>query len=175
MSDRENQPGTEMEPEAAGADEVPSAAVAESATTEASSAETAPTMTSAATTTTAEPARRVRQPKPDTLAVTLAPYAIIETGGKQYRVSVGDSLSVEKLPIEAGETITFDEVLLLGGNGDTRVGTPVVDGASVVATVEETYRGEKIIVFKYKAKKRYRRRIGHRQTLTRLNITAINA
>lgn len=122
-----------------------------------------------------KPAARKQQPKPDTLAATLPPYAIIETGGKQYRVSVGDRLSVEKLPLADGETITFDRVLLLGGDGDTRVGTPVVEGASVAATVEETYRGEKIIVFKYKPKKRYRRRNGHRQSLTRLNITAINA
>ncbi len=121
------------------------------------------------------PAGRKNQPKPDTLAVQLPPYAIIETGGKQYRVSVGDRLSVEKLPVADGETVTFDRVLLLGGDGDTRVGTPVVEGASVAATVEETYRGEKIVVFKYKPKKRYRRRNGHRQTLTRLNITAINA
>lgn len=118
---------------------------------------------------------RKAQPKPDTLAATLAPYAIIETGGKQYRVSVGDRLSVEKLAVGDGEAVTFDRVLLLGGDGDTRVGTPVVAGATVAATVEETYRGEKIVVFKYKPKKRYRRRNGHRQTLTRLNITAINA
>jgi large subunit ribosomal protein L21 len=123
----------------------------------------------------ARPAGKKNQPRPDTLAATLPPYAIIETGGKQYRVSVGDRLSVEKLPVAAGETITFDRVLLLGGDGDTRVGTPVVEGASVAATVEETYRGEKIVVFKYKPKKHYRRRNGHRQTLTRLNITAINA
>ncbi len=127
---------------------------------------------------TGEETKRVRpkaEPKPDSLAVQLAPYAIIETGGKQYRVSVGDRLSVEKLPVADGEAITFGRVLLLGGDGDTRVGAPVVEGASVTATVEETYRGEKIIVFKYKAKKGYRRRNGHRQTLTRLNITAIDA
>lgn len=122
-----------------------------------------------------KPAARKQQPKPDTLAATLPPYAIIETGGKQYRVSVGDRLSVEKLPVADGESITFDRVLLLGGDGDTRVGTPVVEGASVAATVEETYRGEKIIVFKYKAKKRYRRKQGHRQSLTRLAIQAIQA
>lgn len=101
-------------------------------------------------------------------------YAIIETGGKQYRVSVGDRLSVEKLPVEPGADIAFDRVLLVGAEDGTRVGTPVVAGASVVARVEEQYRGPKIVVFKYKPKKRYRRRLGHRQSLTRLAITAIN-
>ena len=104
----------------------------------------------------------------------VTPYAIIETGGKQYRVSVGDRLSVEKLDVEAGGEITIDRVLMLGG-GETKVGAPTVAGASVTATVEEQYRGEKIVVFKYKPKKRYRRRTGHRQSLTRLAITAINA
>jgi large subunit ribosomal protein L21 len=105
----------------------------------------------------------------------LAPYAVIQTGGKQYRVSVGDVVSVEKLDHEAGSDITFDQVLLVGGDGATRVGTPTVEGASVVATVADQYRGEKIVVFKFKAKKRYRRKTGHRQSLTRLAITAINA
>ena len=118
---------------------------------------------------------KTKKAKVDSLAAPLAPYAIIETGGKQYRVSVGDRLSVEKLDVEAGGAVTFDRVLLLGGGGSTKVGAPVVKGASVTATVEETYRGEKIVVFKFKPKKRYRRRTGHRQTLTRLNITAINA
>jgi large subunit ribosomal protein L21 len=116
-----------------------------------------------------------KRAKVDSLAAPLSPYAIIETGGKQYRVSVGDRLSVEKLDIGAGDTVTFDRVLLLGGDGDTKVGTPTVTGATVTATVEETYRGEKIVVFKFKAKKGYRRRTGHRQSLTRLAITGINA
>lgn len=123
----------------------------------------------------AAPKRAKAAAKVDSLAAGLAPYAIIETGGKQYRVSVGDRLSVEKLDVEDGGSVTFDKVLLVGGRGETRVGAPTVDGASVSATVEETYRGEKIVVFKFKPKKRYRRRTGHRQTLTRLNITAINA
>ncbi|MGI8644157.1 MAG: 50S ribosomal protein L21 [Thermomicrobiales bacterium] len=100
---------------------------------------------------------------------------MIETGGKQYRVSVGDRLSVEKLPVEAGSSVSLDRVLLLAGDGTTRVGTPVVDGATVEATVDDHYRGDKIVVFKYKPKKRYRRRQGHRQSLTHLTITAINA
>ncbi len=104
----------------------------------------------------------------------LGPYAVIETGGKQYRVSVGDRISVEKLPVDSGSDISLDRVLLVGGDGMTRVGTPVVDGATVEATVDDHFRGEKIVVFKYKAKKRYRRRQGHRQSLTHLTITAIN-
>ncbi|MCC7022957.1 MAG: 50S ribosomal protein L21 [Thermomicrobiales bacterium] len=102
-------------------------------------------------------------------------YAIIETGGKQYRVAVGDRLAIEKLPVEAGSSVTFDRVLMVGGDGTARVGTPVVPGASVQAQVEEQFRGEKIVVFKYKPKKRYRRKTGHRQSLTRVAITAINA
>jgi large subunit ribosomal protein L21 len=100
-------------------------------------------------------------------------YAIIQTGGKQYRVKVGDRISVERLAADAGGEITFDQVLLLGGDGATRVGTPVVTGASVTARVDDHFRGEKIVVFKYKPKKRYRRRIGHRQSLTHLTITGI--
>jgi large subunit ribosomal protein L21 len=103
------------------------------------------------------------------------PYAIIETGGKQYRVAVGDTLSIEKLAIEPGAGITFDRVLMVGGDGSATVGTPLVAGATVQAQVAEQYRGPKIVVFKYKPKKRYRRRTGHRQSLTRVAITAINA
>jgi large subunit ribosomal protein L21 len=103
------------------------------------------------------------------------PYAIIETGGKQYRVAVGDRLSIEKLPVEQGSGITFDRVLMVGGDGSPRVGTPVVAGATVQAEVEQQFRGPKIVVFKYRPKKRYRRRTGHRQALTRVAITAINA
>ena len=102
-------------------------------------------------------------------------YAIIETGGKQYRVRVGDRISVERLSDDDGTDITIDRVLLVGGDGQTRVGTPTVAGASVAARVDDHFRGEKIVVFKYKPKKRYRRRIGHRQSLTHLTITAINA
>ena len=104
-----------------------------------------------------------------------APYAIIETGGKQYRVVVGDRLSIEKLPSDAGAEFTFDRVLMIGGDGAPKVGTPLLSGAFVSATIEEQYRGPKIVVFKYKPKKRYRRRTGHRQALTRVAITAINA
>ena len=103
------------------------------------------------------------------------PYAVIETGGKQYRVAVGDTLSIEKLSVEPGSGITFDRVLMVGGDGSATVGTPLVAGATVEAQVEQQYRGPKIVVFKYKPKKRYRRRTGHRQSLTRVAITAINA
>ena len=101
-------------------------------------------------------------------------YAVIETGGKQYRVNVGDRLTIEKLEIESGGDVTFDRVLLLGGDGSTRIGTPVVEGATVSATVNDHGRGEKIVVFKFKAKKRYRRRTGHRQAQTYITITGIS-
>jgi large subunit ribosomal protein L21 len=100
-------------------------------------------------------------------------YAIVETGGKQYRVKVGDRIRVERIHSDAGSDISLDRVLLLGGTGSTTVGAPLVDGASVAAHVEDHMRGEKIHVFKYKPKKRYRRKIGHRQELTELTITGI--
>jgi large subunit ribosomal protein L21 len=102
-------------------------------------------------------------------------YASVVSGGKQYRVQVGDVLSVEKLDGDAGTEVIFDRVLLIGGGGDTKVGVPVVEGATVAATIADQYRGEKIVVFKYKPKKNYRRKTGHRQSLTRLQITGINA
>jgi large subunit ribosomal protein L21 len=99
-------------------------------------------------------------------------YAIVETGGKQYRVRPGDTIAVERLPGVPGETLDLDRVLLVGGDG-TRVGAPGVAGAVVRAEVVEHARGEKIIVFRYKSKVRYRRKTGHRQALTRLRITDI--
>src|SRR5712664_2534511 len=101
-------------------------------------------------------------------------YAIVETGGKQYRVTPGDTVAVERLTGEPGETLDLDRVLLVAGNGDqARVGSPGVEGAVVRAEVVEHIRGEKIIVFRYKSKVRYRRKTGHRQSLTRLRITDI--
>src|SRR6266542_301608 len=102
-------------------------------------------------------------------------YAIVETGGKQYRVKPGDTVAVERLAGEPGETLDLDRVLLIAGNGDdgTRVGSPGVTGAVVRAEVVEHIRGEKIIIFRYKSKVRYRRKTGHRQSLTRLRITDI--
>ncbi len=102
-------------------------------------------------------------------------YAVVQTGGKQYRVAVGDTLEVEKLDAEPGSQVTLDRVLLVSTDGGVRIGTPVVEGARVVATVDDQTKGEKIVVFKYKPKKRYRRKQGHRQRYTRLTITDIVA
>ena len=102
-------------------------------------------------------------------------YAVIRTGGKQYKVAQGDVITVEKLAGEAGEAVTFDQVLALGGEGGLSVGTPVLDGASVQAEVVEQTRGDKIIVFKKKRRKNYRRKRGHRQYLTVLRVTDILA
>jgi large subunit ribosomal protein L21 len=155
--------GAEAEPveaEATGATEAGAEAEAEAEATEEvmpiASAEPAPE----------RPRRAPRGPRP---------YAVVETGGKQYRVSVGDTISVEKLNGEEGSDVVIERVLLLGGDGAPRVGTPTVAGASVTARIDEQFRGEKIVIFKYKPKKRYRRKMGHRQSLTRLEITAINA
>ncbi|MDF9599200.1 50S ribosomal protein L21 [Bacillus cereus] len=101
-------------------------------------------------------------------------YAIIETGGKQLKVEAGQTIYVEKLDIEAGETVTFDKVLFVGGDA-VKVGSPVIEGASVTATVEKQGRSKKIIVFKYKAKKNNRKKQGHRQSYTKLVIEKINA
>ena len=109
------------------------------------------------------------------MAETTSGYAIIETGGKQYRVAVGDTIIVEKLDGDAGDEVTFEKVLLVGGEGAAKVGAPYVDGASVTASLDGQGKGDKIVVFKYKPKKRYRRRIGHRQFQSELTITAINA
>lgn len=100
-------------------------------------------------------------------------YAIVECGGRQYRAEEGNSFSVEKLPLEVGEQVELENVLLLANGEDIQVGQPTVNGASVKATVVEQYKGKKIFVWKYKPKKRYRRRQGHRQNYTRLRIDEI--
>ena len=101
-------------------------------------------------------------------------YAVIETGGKQYRVTPGDVLLIEKLPVDPGTEYNFDRLLMVVGDEGARViGTPYVDGARAVATVVDQERGEKILVFKYKPKSNYRRRQGHRQYLTRVRIDRI--
>src|SRR5207248_656462 len=101
-------------------------------------------------------------------------YAIVETGGKQYRVKPGDTIAVERIAGEPGEVLDLGRVLLVADNGNgTRIGAPGVEGAIVRAEVVEHARGEKIIVFRYKSKVRYRRKTGHRQSLTRLRITDI--
>lgn len=103
-------------------------------------------------------------------------YAVIRTGGKQYKVAAGDVISVEKLAAtEPGNTVTFDEVLMVGDDGGHTVGTPTIDGATVAATVLEQSRAPKIIVFKKKRRKDYRRTAGHRQALTVLRITDVVA
>jgi large subunit ribosomal protein L21 len=101
-------------------------------------------------------------------------YAIVRTGGRQYRVEAGDTIYVERLPAPVGEKVTLGEVLLLGGE-ETRVGRPTVENASVVAKVVEQGRDQKIRVFKYKKRKHYRRTRGHRQAYTALKIEAIQA
>ena len=100
-------------------------------------------------------------------------HAIIETGGKQYKVAEGDTLFIEKLPVEAGEAVTFDKVLAVIDGENVTVGTPVVEGAKVDASVVKNGKGKKIIVFKYKPKKGYRRKQGHRQPYTKVTINKI--
>jgi large subunit ribosomal protein L21 len=100
-------------------------------------------------------------------------YAVIKTGGKQYRVSPDDVLEIEKLPAGPGETIEFKDVLLVDQDGEPKIGTPLVEGAIVSAEVVEQGRGEKIIIFKKKRRQNYRRRNGHRQYLTTVRILEI--
>ncbi|MCH9020569.1 MAG: 50S ribosomal protein L21 [Proteobacteria bacterium] len=102
-------------------------------------------------------------------------FAVIRTGGKQYRVAANDVISVEKLPGEAGATVELDEVLMLGDGAGTTIGAPLVEGARVRATVLEQMRAPKILVFKKKRRKNYRRTRGHRQDLTVLRITEVLA
>ena len=102
-------------------------------------------------------------------------YAILKTGGKQYMVKVGDILTVEKLDVESGEKVMFEEVLAVGDNGELQIGNPVVAGAKVEGTVIGNGRGKKVTVFKYKPKKDYRKKQGHRQPFTKVIIEKINA
>jgi len=102
-------------------------------------------------------------------------YAIIKTGGKQYKVSEGDVLKIEKLSAEQGAEVTFDEVLAIVNDGEVTVGKPTVSGAAVTATVVSQGKGPKIRVFKYKAKANERKRMGHRQPYTEVKISAIQA
>ncbi|MBP6017251.1 MAG: 50S ribosomal protein L21 [Candidatus Promineofilum sp.] len=100
-------------------------------------------------------------------------YAIVESGGRQYRAEEGHTFSVEKLPYEVGDQVELGNVLLIADGDSVQVGRPTVDGATVRATVVQQYRGKKILVWKYRAKLRYRRRRGHRQDYTRLRIDTI--
>ena len=101
-------------------------------------------------------------------------YAVIRTGGKQYRVTEGDRLRVEKLPGDVGSTLVIDDVLMLGGE-TVAIGKPVVAGAKVTATITGQDRAKKIIVFKFRRRKNYRRKNGHRQPYTELKITGVSA
>lgn len=102
-------------------------------------------------------------------------YAVIRTGGKQYRVAAGDTLEVEKLEGSVGERLTLSDVLLIKNGDDVQVGQPLVDGAHVTARISGQYRGDKILVFRYRPKKRIRVRKGHRQYITRLEIESIES
>ncbi len=101
-------------------------------------------------------------------------YAIIATGGKQYRVEKGDVLFIEKLEAAEGSTVKFDTVLAVGGEGETKVGAPSVEGASVEATVVKNGKGKKLNIITYRPKKGSARHMGHRQPYTKVEITAIN-
>lgn len=102
-------------------------------------------------------------------------YCILETGSKQYRVSTGDTLEIERLAVEAGQPVTFDRVLLVNNDGKVTIGTPVVAGATVEADVVKHVRGEKKLTFKMKRRKGYHKTIGHRQELTIVKVKSINA
>jgi large subunit ribosomal protein L21 len=101
-------------------------------------------------------------------------YAIIETGGKQIKVEEGQTILIEKLPEEAGDVVNFDKVLFVGGD-NVKVGAPYVEGASVAAKVEQNGRQKKVTIYKFKAKKNYSRKQGHRQPYTKVTIEKINA
>ena len=101
-------------------------------------------------------------------------YAVIRSGGKQYRVAEGDVVRVEKLDAEPGSAVQFDEVLLVHTGEQTHVGQPLVSGAAVTGTVEAEGLGDKVLVFKYKAKKQYRRTVGHRQAFSQVHIDKIS-
>lgn len=101
-------------------------------------------------------------------------YAIIKTGGKQVKVEEGQSIFVEKLDVAEGETVVFDEVIMIGGE-ETKIGTPLVEGASVEATVEKQGRNKKVVIFKYRRRKDSSSKKGHRQPYTKLTIDKINA
>ena len=100
-------------------------------------------------------------------------YAVIKTGGKQYRVQEGDVITIEKLNANVGDKVEFDEVLVLGEGADIKVGTPFLDGVKVFGTVTENGKGKKVIIFKYKSKKDYRKKQGHRQPYTMVEITGL--
>ena len=101
-------------------------------------------------------------------------YAIIETGGKQYRVKKGDTIKVEKLEVKSGDNHVFENVLMVGNDADVKIGAPFVSGASVTASVIGDGKAKKVIVYKYKSKKGFHKKKGHRQPFTSLRIESIN-
>lgn len=101
-------------------------------------------------------------------------YAVIQTGGKQYRVQQGDVIYVEKLDSQAGDTVSFDEVLLISKDGQATIGAPTIDGAKVEGKVLSQVKSRKIVVYKYKAKKNQRKKQGHRQPYTKVEIVSVN-
>ena len=101
-------------------------------------------------------------------------YAVVETGGKQYRVQEGDVISVEKLNVEDGAKVVFDKVLVAGEGADIKIGKPYIEGCTVEGTAVENGKGPKVIIFKYKAKKDYRKKQGHRQPYTSVKIESLN-
>lgn len=102
-------------------------------------------------------------------------YAVVKTGGKQYRVSKGDRVKVEKIPGEVGTEVNFDQVLMIGGTDDVKVGTPVVSGATVTARIVKQDRSRKVTVFKFKRRQGYKKKQGHRQAYTQVEITGIES
>ena len=102
-------------------------------------------------------------------------YAIIKTGGKQYRVSEGDTLRVERLTAGEGDSVEFDEVLMVGEGDSVKIGTPLVDGSKVTATIKAHGRGKKVEIIKFRRRKHHMKRMGHRQDFTEVEITGISA
>lgn len=105
----------------------------------------------------------------------MSDQAIIKTGGKQYRIAVGDKLRIEKLDTEVGSAVEFNEVLLVGRGAEAKIGTPFVDGAKVSGLIKSHGRGKKLVVYKFRRRKNYRRKNGHRQAFTEVEITGISA
>lgn len=102
-------------------------------------------------------------------------YAVIKTGGKQYRVAEGDTLKVEKLPAEVGESVELDQVLMIADGDDIKIGAPLIEGGKVTATVKAQGRGEKVTIVKFRRRKHSKKTQGHRQDYTELQITGISA
>ncbi len=105
----------------------------------------------------------------------MSSYAIIKSGGKQYKVTVGTKLDIDRLDVVAGDNHTFNEVLFAANGTDLKIGDPILKGASVTAKILDQHRGKKVIAFKYKRRKGFHKTIGHRRQLTRVEISAINA